>query len=477
MENNLKKNRNFSILFKLSKKISQAFFLISILILIYVYYRSEIIHDGNLFNYYLKYYIFTFGSVIFWGIVLKLKDETKTNIVLLASSLIVIFYLIELFITFILNPYSDLTLQSRFDIKNEKNFDIRTKYQFYADLKKKGVDVVPSFPPKYFINKKVINYKKNPFPFSGVSKKTTILCNESGKFTTFLSDRYGFNNPDEEWDAKQTQYILIGDSFVIGECVSQNENISANLRILSKKNVLNIGYDGNGPLIELATLKEYAGRKKPKKVLWFYYEGNDLGNLNKESANKFLLNYLKKNFSQNLISKQNKIDDKLLKLIELEAEKNKEIKTNQDMEKIFLDHKKKNKMWTTRFLRLKELRKFIAIDELGIDYDEKLFIKVLQEAKSYTESWGGEFYFIYLPEYRRYAKKLVLSHGLYAGRNNIINLVKSIGIPVVDMHERLFSRSNDPLSFFPTPCWRGCHYGAFGYKAVAKVLISELDKN
>jgi len=47
----------------------------------------------------------------------------------------------------------------------------------------------------------------------------------------------------------------------------------------------------------------------------------------------------------------------------------------------------------------------------------------------------------------------------------------------VDMHERLFSRSDDPLSFFPTPCWRGCHYGAFGYKAVAKVLISELDKN
>lgn len=343
MENNLEKNRNFSILFKLSRKISQAFFLISILILIYVYYRSEIIHDGNLFTYYFKYYIFTFGSVIFWGIVLKLKDETKTNIVLLASSLIVIFYLIEFFITFILNPYSDLTLQSRFDIKNEKNFDIRTKYQFYADLKKKGVDVVPSFPPKYFINKKVINYKKNPFPLSGVSKKTTILCNESGKFTTFLSDRYGFNNPDEEWDAKQIQYILIGDSFVIGECVSQNENISANLRILSKKNVLNIGYDGNGPLIELATLKEYAGRKKTKKVLWFYYEGNDLGNLNKESANKFLLNYLKKNFSQDLISKQNKIDDKLLKLIELEAEKNKEIKTNQDMEKIFLDHKKKIK--------------------------------------------------------------------------------------------------------------------------------------
>ena len=50
---------------------------------------------------------------------------------------------------------------------------------------------------------------------------------------------------------------MLGDSFTEGKAVRYNENISANLRN-KKYNVLNLGKSGNGPLIELATLKEYA---------------------------------------------------------------------------------------------------------------------------------------------------------------------------------------------------------------------------
>ena len=32
----------------------------------------------------------------------------------------------------------------------------------------------------------------------------------------FQTDRYGFNNPDYEWDSKYTDYMLVGDSFTKG---------------------------------------------------------------------------------------------------------------------------------------------------------------------------------------------------------------------------------------------------------------------
>ena len=47
----------------------------------------------------------------------------------------------------------------------------------------------------------------------------------------------------------------------------------------------------NGPLIEYATLREYFNTNV-KKVLWVYFEGNDLANLKYEKKNNILVNYL-----------------------------------------------------------------------------------------------------------------------------------------------------------------------------------------
>ena len=44
--------------------------------------------------------------------------------------------------------------------------------------------------------------------------------------------------------------------------------------------------------------------------MWFFYERNDLGELGNEKISSILLNYIKdKNFDQNLINKQNIIDE------------------------------------------------------------------------------------------------------------------------------------------------------------------------
>ena len=42
---------------------------------------------------------------------------------------------------------------------------------------------------------------------------------------------------------------------------------------------INLGVSGDGPLTMLATLKEYVQFAKPRVVLWFFWEGNDLSDL------------------------------------------------------------------------------------------------------------------------------------------------------------------------------------------------------
>ena len=126
--------------------------------------------------------------------------------------------------------------------------------------------------------------------------------------STYLIDRYGFNNPDADWDKKEIEYLLVGDSFTHGACVNRPNDIASVLRSLSKKSVINLGYKGNGPLIEYASLREYL-RANVQKVLWIYYEGNDLENLKREKNHKILKKYLEDlTFTQNLKSRQSEIN-------------------------------------------------------------------------------------------------------------------------------------------------------------------------
>ena len=77
-------------------------------------------------------------------------------------------------------------------------------------------------------------------------------------------------------------------------------------------NTINLGKGGNGPILELATLKEYALPYKPKIVIWFFLY-NDFHNLYYELRSNLLTNYLLDfNYSQNLINKQDKIDNTLI---------------------------------------------------------------------------------------------------------------------------------------------------------------------
>jgi len=200
--------------------------------------------------------------------------------------IIILFYKKKIIRTYALITLISLTLGfyiSECYLLIKKNID--GKFEVYENLVIDEKNLVVAIPPMYHFDQKDI------FPLSGISNSLTLLCNENGYFSEYMSDRYGFNNPDETWE-KPIDLILIGDSFAHGACVNRPHHLASLLRNKTKKNVISVAYGDNGPLIELASLKEYF-QKPIKKVFWFYYEGNDLEGLVKEKKHPILIKYFK----------------------------------------------------------------------------------------------------------------------------------------------------------------------------------------
>ena len=341
-------------------------------------------------------------------------------------------YIFESFLNF--KQYLHLNSKvKQYKFKTGKDYDTRTRIEVYNDLKKKNENVkVVVFPSSYTNEKKL-------FPLSSYSNAETVFCNENGYYSTYVSDRYGFNNPDKEWEAKEVEYLLVGDSFTNGACVNRPDDISSILRELSKKSVLNLGYSSNGPLIEYATLREYM-KKNVKKVLWMYYEGNDLGELDVELLNNILVKYLEnKKFSQNLINKQNEINLKVDEKIS--SEKNIRLKST-----IF------------KFIKLTKVRYLFVVKPQQIIRPE--FKQVLLSAKNLVKQNNSKLYFVYLPEYARYKSNFDNTNYL-----KIKKILSELDIPLIDLHTEIFIKEKDPTDLYPFNSFG--HYNELGYKKVA----------
>ena len=341
----------------------------------------------------------------------------------------------------------------------------KTKYDVIQDLKKsKNIDVVPSIFPKVFIRKKWTNDGEDILPLGGVSNTMTVFCKEGEKFSIYKSDRHGFNNPDQEWDNEKVLWFLIGDSFVQGSCVQPGDDFASRIRLLTKQSAINLGMSGNGPLIELASLKEYSLEKRPKIVLWFYFERNDLEDLRNEKSNSILMKYLNEDFTQNLYSKQLEINKKLKTYIEI-AEKGLQKETfvkKKDSEKSLMFKK---------IIRLQILRSKMSLDR-GLDFGiDPLFKKIMTDAKDFVNRWDGKLYFVYLPDKERYTNKKVKDDN-YLKRSQIIELIDNLNIPLIDIHEEFFMKQIDPLSFYAHRIYG--HYSPVGYREISKIILNQI---
>lgn len=344
-----------------------------------------------------------------------------------------------------------------------KTFDTRTRLQVILDSESVGKQLSPRITPKEF--KKINGFKTDGgrlFPLGGLSNRSTVYCNNYGDYLLFDSDQWGLRNPAQAHQNSPSDLLVIGDSFSMGHCV---KNDIASLLRQRGMTALSLAYSGNGPLIELATLREYGTQVSPKVVLWVYYEGNDLRDLNSEKSVSLLMRYLEPDFSQGVISKQPQIDALLEDYIQ-KARAKKIAKTSW-LAVV--------KLSGTRIFVKKSISQ-LRTKKVQAEADLVLFEKILKQAQDDISSWDGQIVFVYLPDWTRFAYPESygdVNHWLDY-RDDVLSLVQRLNIPIVDIAETMALRQ-DPVSYFPYR-FRG-HYTEQGYDIVVEQINETLSES
>ncbi len=277
-------------------------------------------------------------------------------------------------------------------------------------------------------------------PLAGVGHVTTVLCNEDGRHQTYRSDVHGFNNADTSWAAPAN--VLIGDSYVHGMCDPPDSIIAAALARALPGTTLNLGYAGNGPLRDLATIREYASVLRPRRVVWFYYD-NDLMDLQLERRVPALMAYLARGHRQELAAHQASLDSALGRAFEVAL-------TAAEWEEA---HPVRSHL--PDMARLYYLRDLLGLSGLfrGPDpcCDVRLLTRVLAEADTTVRSWGGALSFVYLPARERFGGPPWLDRKALAARPAVLEAARGVGLPVLDLEPVLRRRFADPQAAFVHP--------------------------
>ena len=361
--------------------------------------------------------------------------------------------------------------------KSGIDFDVRTKFEVVRDLRERGISAVPSNIPLNFLmqqpdnsfKSKIVVDGKEVLPLGGISHRVTVLCNEIGKHIIYESDERGFHNPKGIWSTSQMTVAAVGDSFAIGACVPSDKNFVSVIRE-RYPGTLNLGMLGEGPLIMLAALKEYLPFLKPKVVLWFFFEENDMQELLTEGKSPLLRNYLQDDFKQGLFHRQTEIDQALAAYIE-EAIKAESAKKKGNVKDSWYSPQTLKTLFKLGHLR-QTLEFFYYQSNVqqpeAEEYSEaqlNLFRNVLLKAKQWVDAWNGMLYFVYLPARDRYANKADYQ------RHSILAIVRDLDIPIIDVHAR-FQLQTDPLSLFPFG--RFGHYNEEGNRLVAEEVLRSI---
>ena len=460
---------------KLLKLQNLLILILSFSIIFYTFYRSEVVFDGLNRSYYLKYYIFSLllliFSIVYTLINIQLKKKINFIIVLSLISL----YSIELFLS--LDFYKNYSFKSyenyikKYENKTNLTFDKRSLPEVFLGELKKDPQI------SYSLGSSKINIKDdNLYPLSGVSGVYTLGCYLNGFWSKFLSDRYGFNNPDFVWEnsnLKISNVMLYGNTKVHSNCINRPNDLSSLLRanISEDFNIINLAAkSSNGPIANYAVLKEYSEALKPRKILWFFDEDIEFHSLLSELKNPFLKKYFEdNNYSQGLISKQREINIIMEKKIQskLIIEKRKEKAMQQfDFDKFF-------KFLKLQFVRSEYLYKFFNIknSENNMSAIPKEFTKLLNLVFEFSNDINSDAYFVFLPSYKRFFAEHDFDKDL---SKETMNIAKKIGFKTIDLTDD-FKNYEDPKRLFAVKYFHG--YSKEANELISKKILNEVFKN
>jgi len=373
-----------------------------------------------------------------------LGKPARKRVALASISTMCTMYLLDLLLSLI--PANDAFREAAHRFGH--NFDTRSPLQFMRDRQAHGETLYPRLGGAHFLEQPLLINAKPVIPLGSISSSPTFIKFETGAFLRYQSDEHGFHNPAGLWSGDALDIVAVGDSFTLGCSVGSDENFVALIRKRYPK-TLNLGQGGNGPLLMLAGLKEYAAPYKPKTVLWFHFEGNDLEDLNMEQTSAILMAYLQGAFQQGLIHQQAKLD---------------ELMKHRIAEMASLEHAGSASDALLAFLKLRHLRQRCGL-LLHPPPDLELFARLLAEARATVHSWNGRLVFVYLPSWERYARRDVT----LLRRAEVLDVVRGLGIQVVDM-DATFASESDPLSIFPYRL--SGHYNAKGHRAVSQRVLT-----
>jgi hypothetical protein len=402
---------------------------------------------------------------------LRLSPDLRLMIANVISAAVVSLYIGEFYLAWKL----DHTQQAAAARANSA-FDARTKLSVVRDLRTAGIDAYPIIRGRNLLSEDVqghlqplLSVSGAPLlPLTAMPRTTVVSCNETGQWQVYETDRHGFNNPDALWDGPAPQIAMIGDSFTHGSCVSRDQNMAS---ILQRRfgTTVNLGVGGDGPLLELAALTEYAEPMRPKIVLWVFCEGNDLNeDLPFELKAPILRSYLHDpRFRQDLIHKDAIISTALRSYLDRNL--------REAMDRV--DDPTENFL---RYATLDRVRLEVGLGPILIGYNGgdlgqelAVFDQVLVSARDRVSGWGGKLYLVYLADSDRYLSRFGVGRVRQTIYHGVQDTARRRDIPMIDLASA-FARHAAPQTLFAYP---GSHYNPAGYALAAQTIAAALDRD
>ncbi|CAA7621791.1 hypothetical protein [Magnetospirillum sp. UT-4] len=351
------------------------------------------------------------------------------------------------------------------------DIDPRTRREVVADLRASGVRAYPALLPSLVLRNDGSGGPRSRFsdaagreimPLAGLPEVETVFCREGRDWLVYRSDERGFNNPRGLWERPRLAAVVVGDSFVHGACVPSGRSFVDRLRRGAEGGVLALGMAGNGPLTELATLREYLPGLKTDHVIWVYFEGNDLlQDIGREAAAPLLLSALQPGWRQDVEAARPDLDLQVAAFLEAGlADDPAAVETQV--------HETPAEAGLKSVLLLRRLRDRLGlVPGPGRDSVE-LFVEVIDQARRLAEAEGAHFHLVMLPSPRRYAGLGGrLSAELTAQRLKR-GLSRLAGLSVIDL-DPAFRADGSPDRLF-----QGFHYTEDGNALVARIIARRL---
>jgi hypothetical protein len=297
-------------------------------------------------------------------------------------------------------------------------------------------------------------------PLGGVPRAATTRLTERGT-EVFVADRYGFRNDDSVWD-QDIDLALVGASLVYGTR-PKGRNFS-DLLVQAWPMTINLSTGGNGPLMELAALLEYAAGKRPKVVVWFF-DGTDLqADLGSELTQPILRRYLDPEFRQDLVAHEAELAAAAREryfALRRASNTTKDASPSGD----WVRKAGANPLNRWSALTLQRTRLAVGLLEGGGDWgdpNERLFKEIIQRASVATASWGGLLMVVYLPDWPEIVKK---DESKARYREAGLSALRELNLPLLDLRE-VFRRHQDRRALWANR--RSGYYSDEGNALVAR---------